>query len=253
MSRYWLGIGAGAIAVFGVGMTGIALGKKGLHELKTTVIGSATESLQNPIGALRFRLDGHRIGKLRSLSVNSNGSWGEKSVRMVVGLDDRISTDALRECGIAGDRFRGPGDDAEFTCVPMSEADAHGLVQIGEVQFEPGELTRPLLVSARDRRDLQLSDVNQLEANLESPDGRSVSGSATFDVSSRRGDRQRGVLTLKAGDGRALIDIRDEQGNAVFHLDAGDHGVSLNATDRKGQELLRLLAGSAGIDLKIDK
>jgi len=253
MSRYWLGIGAGALAVFGVGMTGIALGKKGLHELKSTVGGAAVETLQEPIGALRFRLDGRRIGRVQSIDVRSNGDWGEQAIQMVVGLENAKLVDLVAECGITGDRIRGPKEDAEFTCIDLNDAKADGLVQIGEVKFEPGDVARPLLVSRRDRRQLERSELRQVEASLRSADGESIAGEATFDVETRHGERQRGMVSLKAGDGRALIDIRDEKGTPLFRLDAGENGVSLKAADGRGRELVRLLAGSAGVDLRIDK
>jgi len=253
MSRYWLGIGAGALAVFGVGMTGISLGRKGLHELKTTMAGATVEALQEPIGALRFRLDGQRIGRVQSIDVQSHGEWGEKAIQMVVGLEDADLLDLVADCGITGDRIRGPREEAEFTCVDMDAAEADGLVKIGEVRFEPGSVARPLLVSRRDRRHLERSEVKQLEASLHSADGESIDGKATFDVETRHGQRQRGMVSLKAGDGRALIDIRDESGKPLFRLDAGENGVSLKAADGRGRELVRLLAGSAGVDLRIDK
>jgi len=221
--------------------------------LKSTVIGATAESLQEPIGALRFRLDGHRIGRVQSIDVKSDGQWGPESIRMVVGLEDADFADLLADCAITGDRFRGPKADAEFACVPMADAENRGLVQIGEVSFEPGKLERPLLVSRHDQRALERSQVRQLDASIHSSDGESIDGTATFDLQSRRGERQRGVFNIKAGDGRALIEVRDSDGNSILHLDAGENGVSLKAADGRGRELVRLLAGSAGVDLRIDK
>jgi len=242
MNRYWLGIGAGALAVFGVGMAGITLGKKGLHELKT-VATAPVQVLREPLGVLRFRLDGERIGQLRSVKVNSDGSWGDKAIQLVVALDAGVSTDHLETCGIAGDRMSNPRDDARFRCVSKSEVDDQDLTQIGEVEFQPGDLVRPLYVTDHDRRRLERSDVRSLQADLTSQDGKSIEGQASFDFDSRSGKHQQGTVSIHAGDGRALIDIRDENGKAVFQLRANESGVSLKAADGEGSDLVRLLTG----------
>lgn len=244
MNRYWLGIGAGALVVFGVGMAGISLGKKGLHELKTAVAGPVAEVLQEPIAALRFSLDGERIGRLQSLEVQSDGQWTDRAIHLVVGLDDPGAAAHLADCGIAGDRIRGPKDDAHFRCVTEAQIERERLVQIGQVRFEPGQLERPLYIADRDRRQLERSDLRSLQANLTSSDGETVEGRARFDIEDRHGRRERGVVNIRAGDGRALIDIRDEQGNRIFHLNAHDGGVSIKAADGKGRDLIRILAGS---------
>jgi hypothetical protein len=245
MNRYWLGIGAGALAVFGVGMTGITLGKKGLHELKTVAAAPVAEALRAPLGVLRFRLDGERIGEVRAVNVNSDGSWGSDAVHLMVTLDDAAAADHLKGCGIAGDRMSRPKDDARFRCVSPSDVDDEDLTQIGQVEFQPGDLVRPLYVSSRDRRRLERSDVRSLKANLTSNDGKSVDGQASFDLDVKNGGHQRGTVSIHAGDGRALIDIRDENGKALFQLNANDGGVSLKASDGKGSDLVRLLVGEA--------
>ena len=243
MNRYWVGIGAGALAVFGVGMAGITLGKKGLHELKTVAAAPAAEILRRPIGMLRFRLDGDRIGRVRAINVNSDGSWNTDAIHMVVTLDDGMATDHLKDCGIAGDRMSGPGNDARFRCVSPSDAEDEDLTQIGQVEFQPGDLVRPLYVSSHDRRQLERSEVRSLKGNLTSNDGKSVEGQASFDLDVRDGKHQRGTVSIHAGDGRALIDIRDESGKALFQLNANEGGVSLKASDGKGSDLVRLLVG----------
>lgn len=241
MNRYWLGIGAGALTVFGVGMAGITLGKKGLHELKTVATAPA-QVLREPVGALRFRLDGERIGELRSVEVNNDGSWGPDAVRLVVALDDAASAGRLGRCGIVGETFSDYRDDARFRCVTSSEAEDEGLTRIGEVRFQPGDLARPLYVTEYARHRLERAEFRHLDASFTSPDGQSIDGKASFDLDARNGRRERGTVSIHAGDGRALIDVRDESGKPLFQLRAGESGVSLKAADGKGAELLRLLS-----------
>jgi hypothetical protein len=253
MNRYWLGITAGALAVFGVGMTGITLGRKGLEQLKTAAAAGPARLLQGPLGVLRFRLDGERIGRVAELEVESDGDWTGQAVSLTVVLEDPSLAAKLKACAIAGEQISGPRDDARFRCLSSTEVESERLVQIGEVRFEPIELSRPLYMAERDRRHLARSDLRHLRAHLRSTDGETVSGQATFDLARRRGRVERGVVNLHAGDGRALIDIRDESGRRLFHLNADEGGVSVRASDRAGRELLRLLAGEAGVSLKVGK
>lgn len=253
MNRYWIGIAAGSLAVFGVGMAGISLGRKGLHELKTAVGAPVAEALQGPLDALRFRLDGRRIGRIESLDVRSDGGWTDEAVHLAVRLDDPALADQLGSCAIAGASFRGPRNDAEFRCVTDQDIADEGLVQIGAVAFEPGSLSRPLYLAEHERRSLERSEIRSLQGTLTSPDGRTVRGEAAFDVQDRTGARERGVVRIQAGDGRAFIDIRDQDGRRLFQLNADGNGVSLNARDPRGRELLKLLAGEAGVSLKVDR
>jgi hypothetical protein len=251
MNRYWLGITAGAVGVFGLGLTGISLGKKGLAELKTAVA-ERVEPFRKPLGALRFRLDGKRVGRVEAVEVRSEGTWDENAVRLTVALDDGVMTDRIEGCDIVGDRFEDARDDARFRCASGAEIGDGDLAPIGVVRFEPAGLERPLYIPQRSRRQLERANIKSLTASLRSENGEAVDGSARFDVGGHRGERHRGIVQIHAGDGRASIDIRDESGRELFRLRADDHGVSLDARDQRGHELIKLLAGSAGVSLKID-
>lgn len=251
MDRYWVKIALGAACIFGVGMTGISLAKKGVHELKTAALGPVPEMIQGIRSEfLNFRLDGRRIGHVRNLRVQSEGEWTPKTVQLLVALDREQS--GLEDCQVASDRWGRSTRDARFRCVTSEDIDDERLEQVGEVTFEPGRLVRPLYASSRDLRRISRSALRGLDAELNSEDGKTVTGEASFDVQDRHGKRERGSVRVDATDGRALIEIRDESGREVFRLRADDNGVSLNANDKRGNSLLRLLAGEAGVDLKVN-
>jgi hypothetical protein len=240
------------VAIFGVGMTGITVARKGAHEFKSAAVGSIQHILRDvPAKFLAFRLNGDRVGRLRTLDVSTDGDWSAKSVKMEVSLDDPSSADQLAKCNLAADDFRHGADDVNFRCVSESDIDDERLAQVGEARFQPGDLVRPLFVRARELRRLEHSDIKNLKANLSSDDGKSVHGNADYDIRDRHGDRQKGSVRLDASDGRALIEIKDENGNELFHLRADDRGVSFNAKDRRGRELIKLLAGDAGMHLNV--
>jgi hypothetical protein len=250
MNLYWLKIGGGALAIFGVGMTGIAAAKKGAHELKTVASGSIQQALRDvPAKFLAFRVDGERLGRLRSIDVKAEGGLGKQAVRMEVSLDDPASAADLAHCNLAAENADRGVDDVDFRCVSESDIDDERLAQVGEARFQPGDLVRPLFVPERQLRHLESSDLKSLRANLSSDDGKSVHGNADYDLTDRQGQRQRGTVRLDATDGKALIEIRDQDGRELFHLRADDRGVSFNATDRRGRELLRLIAGEAGVHI----
>ncbi len=256
MNPYWLKIGGGALAIFGVGYGGLKVAEKGVHEIQAATMGSIQHVLRDvPTKFLAFRLNGDRVGRLRTLDVSSNGDWSAQSVKMEVALDDRSASGELANCNLAADDFRHGADDVNFRCASASDINDDHLTQVGEARFEPGDLVRPLYVRARELRRLEHSDIRNLKANFSSDDGKSVHGNADYDLRDRHGDRQKGSVRLDAADGRALIEIKDENGNELFHLRADDRGLSFNAKDRRGRELIKLLAGDAGVhfNVKADK
>ena len=254
MDRFWGKIGLGAVCVFGVGMGGITLAKKGIHELKTAAIaGPIQAALHNlPTDLLNFRLDGQRIGKIRSVDVANEGEWTSKSVAMTVELESGRAPGDLGDCQLATDP-NGRRKDASFRCVTSDEITDENLVEIGTVRFEPDAITRPLFVRDRDVRELSRSDLRSLKGTLHSDDGKTVQGQANFDVETGHGARQRGTVRVDAANGRALIEIKGEHGEELFRLRADDNGVSINATDKRGKSLLKLLAGETGVHINAEK
>ena len=254
MDRFWGKIGLGAVCIFGVGMGGITLAKKGIHELKTAAISGPVQAALHhlPTDLLNFRLDGRRIGKVRSVEVSTEGEWTAKSVLMTVTLESGRAPDDLGDCQLATETL-GRRKDASFRCVDTDEIADENLVEIGTVRFEPDAITRPLFVRERDIRELNRSDLRGLKATLSSEDGKTVQGHAKFDVETSRGNHERGTVRVDAADGRALIEIKGENGEELFRLRADDHGVSINAKDKRGRSLLKLLAGETGMQLTAEK
>jgi len=253
MDRYWVRIGAGAAAVFGVGIVGISLAKKGVAELKSAALGPVREVLQDvPRTLLNFRLEGRRIGQVRSLDVSNEGEWTPKSIAMTVELDRQADMGLLGDCSLTTERFHhGRRNEVNFRCASAEEIDEDELVQIGEVHFQPADVVRPLLVAEHDVERMERSDLRSLKGSFRSNDGRNVTGEATYDFETHHGKRERGSVRLNAGDGRALIEIRDDAGRELFSLRANDHGVSIDARNKRGHELLKLLAGETGVSLDV--
>lgn len=247
--RYWTKIGLGALGVFCLGIVTLSAAKTGLAQLKTVAAAPVQRALQNaPAQLLNFRLDGRRIGKIKSLEVASQGDWNADAVAMTVAVAEGREVD-LADCGIASES-RSHRRDAAFRCVTAADVADEGLTQIGEVRFEPAGITRPLYVERHQYRELQRSEIRGLKGQMTSPDGETVTGNAEFDIQSN-GKRERGTVKIDAGDGRAVIEVRGENGQELFRLRADDRGVSINATDKRGSSLMRLLAGETGVKIDV--
>lgn len=251
MDRYWKKIGIGALCIFGVGMAGITLARKGVAELKTAALGPVQEVLRSAPRLLTFRLDGRRMGQIQSIEVSDqDGEWTSGSVQVVVAIEPGRAPADLAACALAGDDM-GHRRDASFRCVSDNEVSRERLVQVGEVRFEPAGFTRPLYIPRQDLRRLERSELRGLKASVTAVGENAVEGSAHYDIRTRHGRSERGTVRLDAADGRALIEIRGENGREVFRLRADESGVSVNANDRDGARLIRLLAGEHGIDLRV--
>jgi hypothetical protein len=232
-------------------MTGISLARKGVHEVKTAALGPVREALTHlPTDLLNFRLDGRRIGQIKQIEVSNEGEWAANSVQIQVALDREA--DGLADCLLTNERWEHRNRDARFRCASQDEIGGESLVQVGEVHFEPGSLTRPLYASEHDIRQIERSEIRGLKATVSSADGKSITGQAKYDIRDHHGSEHKGTVRLDASDGRALIEIRDDNGREVFRLRADNNGVSIDAKDKRGNALLRLLAGESGVDIKVN-
>ncbi|MEO8449525.1 MAG: hypothetical protein ABI647_07035 [Gemmatimonadota bacterium] len=252
MNRLWIKIALGALVVFGVGMTGVTLSRRGVTQLKSMALGSLVK-LKNPLPALVFRLDGHRLGAIRLLEINNGDSWGPKSIQMAVVLDQTGFANELTDCRLTASHRGNSFDRETFRCADQSEVEDGALQEIGQAVFEPAGLTRPIYLRARDIAQLDRSGIHQLKAKVNADEhAKTVNGDVNFDIEGRHGDRQRGSVKLNADDHGAFLLVRDESGREVVNLRADDNGVSFNVNDKAGRRLLKLIADQTGASIKID-
>ncbi|MEZ4456033.1 MAG: hypothetical protein R2882_05690 [Gemmatimonadales bacterium] len=251
MAGYWTKIGLGSVAIFGIGMTGVSLAREGISELKTVAYRPVKEALAQAPKLLTFRMDGQRLGRLRAIDVNAErGTLEAGSIRMLVDIEPgRIPSD-LATCALTPERGSRTSD-ASFRCVDEATVSDEGLVEVGQIEFQPADITRPLYLARRDLRQIRRSDINGLKARISSETDNAIQGVADFDVTTNRGRRERGTVTIDAKDGKAVIEVRGKDGRELFKLNATDAGVSISAHDKDGANLLRLLAGEAGVHLDV--
>jgi|RhiMetdeSRZDD1v2_1073273.scaffolds.fasta_scaffold461008_2 hypothetical protein len=153
MRSYWLRILLRALAVFAIGMIGVALFRHGREKVTQVVAGSGPLSI--PLPFVPFQLDGNKLGMVERLVVNRETPKKVSSVDLEVKLDDSLVAQGLAGCRLAanlesdsvkpGDlnvHVNRMGDRAFFFCAKSDSA----LVPFGTVTMRPGDVTVPLLV-----------------------------------------------------------------------------------------------------------
>jgi hypothetical protein len=250
MNRYWTRIALGAILVFCLGMSATVAVRKGKAEVRS-LLATVGRRLPLKLAHLGFRLDGRRLGDLTGLDVQRTGPDDLGRVTVRVRLDSPADLAALESCSLAAESFRGFDDQAGFRCADGSELSGDKLVKLGEVVFQPGDLTRPLYLPRYDAERWRHSEVRSLNASMATDARGAVRAQGTYDVTGHRGSPERGSFNLTADSQGAVISVRDDQGRALVDFQADQHGINLNVRDRHGRNLVRMLADSLGAALRV--
>lgn len=153
MRNYWMRILLGALAVFSLGMVGVALFRHGRSKVEAVVTGSGPLSI--PLPFVPFQLDGAKLGTVERLVINRDAPKKVSSVDLEVKLDDSLLAQGLAGCRLAanvesdsttpGDvnvHVNRLGERNFFFCAKSDSA----LTEFGTVRLTPGDVTLPLLV-----------------------------------------------------------------------------------------------------------
>jgi len=248
MNRYWLRIALGALLVFVLGVSAMAAVKKGKAEVGQ-LLATAGIRIPQQLAHLKFRFEGRPIGEVSGIDILRTGPDDPGRVSIRVDLTEAGDIELVRECTLTTDDLAHTDKRLGFRCADRAELTADDLVRSGEVTFEPGSVTRPLLLLRRDVERWRRSDINRLDASLTTDDRGGVRARGNFDVRSEGGP-ERGSFTLQADSHGAVISVHDEAGRALLDFKADQNGVKLNIQDRHGRNLMRLLADSIGAALK---
>ncbi len=249
MNRYWSRIALGALLVFGLGLTGMVAIRRGKAEVKS-LLTVAAGRLPLQLANLKFRFDGRGLGEITGIEVNRNGLNDLGRVRVRVALRDRNDLETLRACAVTLEDVSRISDRTGFRCAGTTELEAGEFTRVGEISFEPGNVTRPLYLPSHAVDRWRHSNIRALEASLAQNGRGGVEARGIFDVQGHAGSPQRGSFSLKADPHGAAISVRDDRGRALVDFTAGANGVSLNVRDRDGKNLIKLLADSLGAALR---
>lgn len=238
MRSFWTKIGLGAVGVFVVGMFIFTLARQGIGYARGLVRG---ESLSVPLAIVPFELDGIRQGTFRRVEVMGARADRAKRVRITVKVPSVREARALSECAVAvGADGMGRGND--FACLSPEQVEAGDFVRIGDVVFQPGNLVRPLLIDSRRFEGHVPSEGSrqvQAQADLTDDDLRVSASASTGET-----------LRLHAGDGNAVLVIRDADGKSLVNLTADEAGGILTVRGKDGRKLVDIRADTRGLSRK---
>lgn len=250
MNRYWLRIVLGAVLIFGLGMTAMAMARRGTRHFRS-VLASVGGQIPTKLANLPVRLDGRVLGRIERLEVDRRNQAEIGRVRVTVRLDDPGLLDRLTRCDLVTDDARRLADGGSFQCVDPGMLSHTGYVRFGEITFEPGSLTRAVYLPEADVEEWLHTDIRRLDARLQRAADGTVRAQGSYDLDPGKGSRERGTFDLRADSGGARFFVRDDRGREVVQFRADESGVFLSVRDRHGKDLVRLIADSIGAALRV--
>jgi hypothetical protein len=216
MRNIWLRIGLGAGVVFVAGMFAISLGRQVKAQVTSAIHDGGRVSV--PLALLPFQVGHDKVGSIRQIDVQRNGTGHSKRINIQVRMKEQGWAAKYADCLFKVDA---PDAGGLFACIPEGSAEAGDLVQIGEIQMDPGNVTRPLVLSQDKAGDWL--------------------------------DKQDGQFNLQANDQGVLMNATDENGTKVVQLKADSDGAYLNVQDENGKKVVRIEAGSSGVRIEVKK
>lgn len=246
MRSLWTKIGLGALGVFAVGMLLITLGQQAKAATKEA-LASAVQHAASWTGELAaraemdFLLDGRTIGRVQQVNIRRDASGDLPQVHAVVRLTSPGAERALEGCILEPEGGTDINVERGFRCATSST----GLMDLGEIVFEPAGLTRPVMVTRNAEAELRQGDPFAVKAEV----GGRVQVEATGDnaelvriLADKHGanirvndEFGRSLVRLLADSTGAMLRVRDENGRDVIHLQAGKHGFTLTVDTAAGQ------------------
>lgn len=192
MRSYWIRIGVGALGVFLLGMIVVAAGRRGTRFARDL---AASDGITIPFPVGAFTVDGNRLGTFTRLNIRRVPS-AEGRVKALVRLDDPKQTERLSSCTLVlEDGNFEPG--ADFRCAAVDES-LTAMTRIGEVEFAPGELIRPLYAL----RDARFSDLKEMAR---------TAGAEDFEMAAVTGNG--GTVRIRRTGTETRLVVRDAKGN----------------------------------------
>ena len=223
--RYWTRVALGALLVFGLGLAGLAVVNQGKAEVRN-LISTAAMKIPLQLAKLDFSLEGRRIGTVSGIDVRRTEPADLGRVKLQVALADPADLAALESCRLTSDDLHRFPASTGFRCADAAEIEA-GLVEMGEVVFQPAELVRPLYLPERTIERWRRSGVRSLDASLIADGQGGVSGQGKFALAEAHHGVKRGTFRLKADQRGAVMSIQDHLGRSLFDFSATEHGVSV--------------------------
>jgi hypothetical protein len=156
MRNYWLRILLGAVAIFAVGMVGVTLARQGVGRVRGVVEGSGPITL--PVGFLPFKLDGERIGTIKSIKIIRNAPKEVRSVNVAVRLADSVGPNRLDPCILVAQGFENIDSETTVLCSTAKDTVGEDLAVVGGINLSPGNRSFKLFMPRDAIQELTDSD-----------------------------------------------------------------------------------------------
>lgn len=226
MRCYWFRIGAGAVAIFFVGMMIIGFTRRGVDQVKE--LASSIDDVSIPTDFVPFSIGGDRFGWLEKVGIERGPTGELSSLRLIARIDDPAAQSGLADCRI------GLGDLTDldhldgFSCVSEADSASGRFVPFGAIRLEPAGESRTLYAPSAMIQEVRAAVQPKVEsvpsdARLHL---RANEAGAHLDI---QGDGE-GLFYLRADSSGARIVIRDDSGRVVLNLKADSTGAAMDLT-----------------------
>lgn len=211
MRNYWTRIALGAAAIFILGMVGVSVVRRGLGTVHGVVHGSGPISI--PLAFIPFQLNGEKLGTLERVKLEREAPNRVSRVELKVKLSDSLLARGLEGCRLAANVDskspdkpgvsvgRGPFPEGSFWCAQEDSAD--GLVEYGQAEFSPGDVTVPLFLPQGLVDELQSLDMGDDSTSAETrPNVDSIVAAAKLKVESAKMVVRNSMIDSLRAEGR---------------------------------------------------
>lgn len=142
MSRYWMRIVLGALAIFLVGTSIYYAARSGKRRVQA--IADSDSPITIPLAFIPFKVDGKDLGTLSRLQILRSSPKQVEAVNFRVKLADSVGDEQLSQCIlVAGDNgmnfsMKNIESDATFYCASASDTTGKNLAPMGSIETQRG-------------------------------------------------------------------------------------------------------------------
>lgn len=176
MSRYWIRIILGALAIFIAGTLafyGVRSGKRRVHEVV-----ESNAPITIPLAFIPFKVDGRELGTLSRVQILRTSPKQVEAVNFRVKLADSVADERLGQCIlVAGDnrmnfQFKHINPNSTFYCATAKDTAGKNLAPLGSIETQRGNTY--VLLSGADA-------LRNFDAGFDSKDAQADSISAVYE------------------------------------------------------------------------
>lgn len=223
--RYWAGIVAVMLLIFGAGM----LVARGIHRGKEFVFNTIPAAVPLMMDA-GFKLDGSRVGDIQRLQFMRSMPGRVDSAVLTVKISGDAAAMQAPGCVLRVVNAQPFGSQTRFLCTSARDSARLQLVPFGHVELLPDGNQVALYVSGDRESDLQQHAYRGTGANDSGDvDIRAADGNFSITVNGRE------ILRASGDSGGGSLVIRDANGRPIVQISGDSSGGSIKVTDANGK------------------